>query len=122
MIKSENFWSQSLTFVSTSIIPTDELILETDMSINGPLTIPGVAGITQSGEAWVGALLPSSLSASKTVQVSDFVSDWAWHHGESAGKSHDNQYSLNTPTHMWIHAEQVKQARGAYKQITESQG
>lgn len=23
---------------------------------------------------------------------------------------------------MWIHAKQVKQARGAYKQITESQG
>lgn len=49
-------------------------------------------------------------------------SDWAWHHGESAGKPHDNQYSLSTPTHMWIHAEQVQQAGVAYKQITEVQG
>lgn len=57
------------------------------------------------------------------IQVSDFVSltepDIM---GRVLGNLTDNQYSLSTPTHMWIHAKQVEQARGAYKQITESQG
>lgn len=42
--------------------------------------------------------------------------------GRVLGNLTDNQYSLSTPTHMWIHAKQVEQARGAYKQITETQG
>lgn len=66
---------------------------------------------------------PLSAYASKTVQVSDSASLI-----ESdimvrvLGNLTDNQHSLNTPTHMWIHAKQVEQAAGAYKQITESQG
>lgn len=57
------------------------------------------------------------------IQVSDFVSltepDIM---GRVLGNLTDSQYSLSTPTHMWMHAKQVEQARGAYKQITESQG
>lgn len=66
-----------------------------------------------------GALL--SAYASKSVQVGDFVSliepDIMV---RVLGNLTDNQYSLSTPTHMWIHAKQVEQVRGAYKQITES--
>lgn len=69
----------------------------------------------------MGALL--SAYVPKSAQVSDFVSliepDIMV---RVLGNLTDNQYSLSTPTHMWIHAKQVQQARGAYKQITESQG
>ena len=59
--------------------------------------------------------------ASKSVQLSDFVSLIAPDIMVRVLRNlTDNQYSLSTPTHMWIHAKQVKQARVAYKQITES--
>ena len=68
--------------------------------------------------------MPSSLPLlQKSVHVSDFVSliepDIMV---RALGNLPGNQYSLSTPTHLWIHAKQVEQARGAYKQITESQG